>query len=431
MIPSTPFSNGRERRVAVFPAFSTLSLLVILSVVMAGASPVFAQLVALHKEFSEKKVSRGPSEAGGGAKTEVLASVQVGSAVARSKGESEVGAVVVESASSSRLGASKLATSLRLSAIRPHANRSKVPGSKLSGPDVVDRSSYEWMQLNRLPGPSEFVSSVHSFQGDRADGCATREDLLEMLDLRLNFAERPAYVPRRGHAPMIDRSPRPISTRSRAFLRLAHKELYRHVRRLAKKEWRHRFRDSTWSFDEYHEGISRINAIGTGETDWFNIDYYYNTARNDALREDGLEGERERTIVRYGPLGINNHGSLAFDIRSLVSMEKSDLALAIDPESEDLAADDALSRRVGTAADPVFTGSWVRFRPRVKVKVDPIRGFSKSAPEHALRSYGGSLQVDFFSDIAKRQLFSLEGEVKVRRNKEYGFFLNFVIEGWR
>ena len=65
----------------------------------------------------------------------------------------------------------------------------------------------------------------------------------------------------------------------------------------------------------------------------------------------------------------------------------------------------------------------------MKLRVDPFRALGGN-PQRVLRSYGGSLDLSFYSDITKRKLFSIEAEAMVRRD-EWGCFVNFVIEGWR
>ena len=408
---------------------------VVLTCLLTLTPCVDAQVIAVHSGIPQKA---GGEATDGDSAPEVDRSSSDELVTANIQGPSGTrGEVSVASVGSSTTGA-RAVTALRLSALStrsraaghrgastPTAGRDSGPAG---GPDVVDSSAYEWLQLSRLTGPSEFQTSVHSIEDE---GPASRQDLFEILDLRVQFGERPAYVMPEAYQPFIDRSPRPLSRRSQAIVRLARKEFYRHVRRMAKKEWRHRFRDSAWSYDDYIDGVTKINQLGRapGEYDSSNVDYFYNVARNDVLDDDGLEGERELTLLEYGPFGLNDRGSLEFDLWSMARLEPKQLDLSIAPDDE-LKAEDDLSMRVGTAADPVYRGSCVRVRPNFRVRVDPFRALGDN-PDRVLRSYGGSLEIGFFSDILKRKLFSLEGEVKVRRNEEYGFFFNFVIEGWR
>lgn len=303
--------------------------------------------------------------------------------------------------------------------------RADSPAVKKSarGPDVVDLRSYEWMQVGRVTPPP----TAHTTEATRVDNDLARQDVLEILDMRLQFNERPAYVGE-GYHQFIDARPRKRSRRMRAFRRLAHKPFYRHLRRLLKKQWRKDFRESAWSFDEYADGLTQINRLGReGDHDnEINAEYFYNTARNDTLSDEDLEGESEAVIVRYGPVGLTDEGQIDFDFRSMLDSRAEDMDFEIDPEES---AEDALTRRVGSAVDPVFRGKCVKVRPRMKLRVDPFRALGGN-PQRVLRSYGGSLDLSFYSDITKRKLFSIEAEAKVRRD-ESGCFVNFVIEGWR
>jgi hypothetical protein len=448
MQPFYPFSIWRrERGETVWPAFLIHSLVLLTAIFTIHVSRIEAQVIAVHTGILEKDAASGSAEQSLGGTSAVglagSADEAVQAELRRALGTEGAGDIVPSDASTT---SAREVTALRLNAVTPRSSRRDgnthgastrgnithaYNGSDFDateGPDVLDSSSYEWMQLSWLTGPSEFESTVSSI--DRGE-TGSQLDIFDLLDLRVQFGERPAYVMPEAYQPFIDRSPRPLSRRQQAVFRVMQKEFYRHVRRMTKKEWRHRFRDSAWSYDEYIDGVAKINQLGRqpGEEDLFNADYFYNIARNDVLNDDDLEGEREVTLARYGPLGLNDRGSLDFDLLSMVHLKPQQLDFDIAPGDELKAADD-LSMRVGTAANPVYRGTCVRVRPNFRIKVDPFRAFGDH-PERVVRSYGGSLEFGFFSDILKRKLFSLQGEVKVRRNDEYGFFFNFVIEGWR
>jgi hypothetical protein len=289
-------------------------------------------------------------------------------------------------------------------------------------PNVIDSSSYEWMHVGQLTSPTRHVS-----EANRVESTLVRQDVLEILDMQLKFNERPPYVQERYYE-FIDARPRQRSRREKAFQRLAHKQFYRHLRRLLRKQWREDFLESAWSYDDYVDGLTNINKLGGqgGNSNEINAEYLYNTVRNDALSNDGLEGERESVVLRYGPFGLTDDGQFDIDLRSILSSGSQDMNLEIDPVDH---ADDAMRRRIGSAADPVFTGRCYKIRPKLKIRVDPFRALDDS-PERVLRSYAASLDVTFYSDITKRKLFSIEAEAKVRR-EEWGCFVNFVIDGWR
>ena len=153
------------------------------------------------------------------------------------------------------------------------------------------------------------------------------------------------------------------------------------------------------SYDLYESRLTQIDQIGNDaeEFDPFNTDYYLNEARSSALNDDdGQYGEREIAIAKYGPFTFTDSGSVQFSLRSMLHLGSSDFSrVHLDPESDkDAKPEPAL-----------FSGDTVELKPRVRLKVDPLRSL-RGDPEESLRSYGGSLEVKFYSDILRKKLFA-------------------------
>lgn len=236
--------------------------------------------------------------------------------------------------------------------------------------------------------------------------------LLDPLDLRVEYGARPAYAPEPGYQPLLGSSEEPDCERREAFQRMLKKQFYRHTRRLLKKYWREQFSEGLeFSHRFYESRIAQINQIGRSPEsyDSFNTEQYLNEARALVLQE-GEEGERELTLLELGPFRFDDGGSLHFDLPSLFSHGR-DLRLSFDPDAPGAAA--------------LYSGETVRILPRLKVRVDPLRALGESW-EEAIRSYGGSLRVEFYSDIAHRRLFEAELEASLRPSGEYAFFFNLV-----
>lgn len=246
---------------------------------------------------------------------------------------------------------------------------------------------------------------------------------LDPLRLKVHYVQRPWYLPGE-QSQVMDQTPE-VSRRRAALERLAKKEFYRHARRLLKKYWRKQFKDSiSMTYEEYNERVSQINQIGRSPEhhDDFNADHYLNEARDEIL-DEGAEGEREITLIKVGPLSLNDSGSVKFDLPGLFGLgEEKELELSFDPDSEESAPADGSPFRKA-----LYNGKHIVFKPQVRIKADPFRAIGGNT-DRILRSYGASLEVTFYSDILKKELFSTEVEAKFRRNGDYAFFFNVVFQ---
>jgi hypothetical protein len=245
--------------------------------------------------------------------------------------------------------------------------------------------------------------------------------------LRLNFENRPAYLPAMQYQPIFNNSPRPPSARNRAFWNLVEKESYRQLRRYLKKQWRNQFQDSpSMIYEFYQSRLTQINHIGKNEEelDLYNTDYYSNQFRNDILDQENLEGERELYLVEWGPLRLNDRGSVHFDLKALFespSSTESGLGGFKLFSSE--------TTKSGSKEGALFNGRHYKWHTNFHLNYNPMAAIRDNDPLKGIRSYGASVEVDFLSDILKRQLFSTEFEVDVRKDGEVVFFVNWVFKG--
>jgi hypothetical protein len=243
-----------------------------------------------------------------------------------------------------------------------------------------------------------------------------RTELFKPLDLRIEYERRPDYVSEGS-----DRRSswaRTNGVRLDAFVNLFEKELYRHTRRLLKRYWRRQFRDSTaMRYELYHDRLTQINQVGKEpeQFDPFNTDYYGDQLRDEVLNI-GFEGEREIVLVEYGPFQLNDEGALHIDLpRTLqLGLGEDDLKLHVGESDGKQPA--------------LYSGKWVKFRPRIKIKVDPFRAVGGDTHK-MLRSYGGSLSVEFYSDILRKELFATEIEARAKPDGDFAFVFNIVFHG--
>ncbi|MBI4583124.1 MAG: hypothetical protein HY717_03775 [Planctomycetes bacterium] len=261
--------------------------------------------------------------------------------------------------------------------------------------------------------PTDYRQEYQRIPG-KADG---RES---PFDLEIEFESRPDYLPSLKNQPIFDSKPRARKARHQAVWNLLEKEAYRQLRRFLKREWRHQFEANPSMTNEFYESrLAQINNIGkeADEIDLYNTDYYSNQFRNAALDMAELEGERELNLVEWGPLRINDHGSINFDLKAWY-----------DPEpNQDQGLKFASSN--GTKDAALFKGRHYHLHTSFRLNYDPLRAWQKSDLLEGVRSYGGALEIDFLSDILKKQLFTTEVEASVRSDGEMVFFVNWVFKG--
>ena len=249
-----------------------------------------------------------------------------------------------------------------------------------------------------------------------------REDLFDPIDLRINFDEPPSYVSAPDQEPLLGGAKPEARARHEVLKGLFNRQFFRHTRRLLKKYWRRQFKESTSMRQEfYDERLAQINNIGRVPEDFddFNADYYLNRVRDDVFA-DNQEGEREMALVEFGPLRINDEGSVDFDLPGLLGLgSKDSLQLSFDPEAQE---------KRELAARALYSGDHIKFKPGFRLKVDPFRAVNGTY-EDILRSYGGSISVEFYSDILRRKLFETELEGKFRQDGDFALFFNVVVRG--
>lgn len=252
----------------------------------------------------------------------------------------------------------------------------------------------------------------------------------DLFEFPVRYDHRPSYLPEPGYLPTIDPSPRPPAATQRPFRQLLDKEIHRQVRRFVKRRWRDQFKaDLSMRHSFYRSRVALINQIGRQEGDFdpFNVDQFYNETRNDALNRPGLEGERELMLVEWGPLQLDDHGSFSFNPRAIFDFGSDGTSFFDGPKC----STETIKPAPKNDNQALFRGKFYRLRTKVKLNFNPFRAIRSGDYQDTISSYGGVVEVDFLSDILKRELFATEFEGELKQDGRWGAFFNLVFQARR
>ncbi len=301
---------------------------------------------------------------------------------------------------------------------RSHASEGEPSGAEPSvdraaAPSPRIDATTPWVVLERLAPPAtDPEGRFDSARRERQIGAL--EPWFRCQGVVEGYSEPPPYVEVDERSPFRVRPP-PDSEFARAVKTIARKKFYREVRRAAKRQWRRLYQESsTMTFDRYEGRLLRINRLGRDDDyDVFGSEYYANRLRDDVFEEPENEGERDVSLLAWGPFVVLDSGSLRFDLGR---------ALDLDADRVD---------HVGIGepdTSPAVKTGGLRFDTRVRLHLDPTDVVDHDGDATWLvKRYGATVTLDWLSGILARELVSTEIEARVDRDGDFAVAVNFVI----
>src|SRR6185436_11737523 len=186
---------------------------------------------------------------------------------------------------------------------------------------------------------------------------------LHLLEWKISYDVCPAFV-YQPYTPVLTLEPPEDSPQMRGMKNLAERELFRHARRIMKKEWRTRLKQMPdMRYEVYEPGLMQISRVGRDLTpfDSTPIDYYSAQVREHTFGR-ARDAEEEIEVLSWGPMGLLDSGSLRFDaafVRDMLLGKRSGEDLKVAPDSE--------------ARPPLFSGGLYRVNTRFRVDFNPFR----------------------------------------------------------
>lgn len=199
---------------------------------------------------------------------------------------------------------------------------------------------------------------------------------------------------------------------SRKVNNLVREKVFREFRRLVKREWKNLYRESsTMRYSQYEETLTKINRIGKeDEFDGFNDQYRTNETRDSVFGRE-RQGEADIPLLTVGPLTLTDSGDVYFDFGSAAS------------EDEDLEVVDIGKKE----SKPLFSSQHYKLTTSLRVNVNMLRYEAGGNHVPMVQSYGIEFEVDWLSDVLKREMITNEFAIEVDRYGEVAAFFNFVI----
>ena len=231
-----------------------------------------------------------------------------------------------------------------------------------------------------------------------------------VLDGRdLYWESPPEYAA--GHLPLFYMSQPRETELGRKLKRLVHEKVFREFRRMVKREWKSLYRESsTMTYKKYEQTLAKINRIGKeDEFDGFNDEYRTNETRDSVFGRE-RQGEADIPLLTVGPLTLTDAGDIYFDFGSAASEEQMDGVEIGKKESK-----------------PLFSSQHYKLNTSLRVHVNPLRYEGGGNHLPMIQSYGIEFEVDWLSDVLKREMITNEFAVEIDSHGEAAAFFNFVI----
>ncbi len=218
------------------------------------------------------------------------------------------------------------------------------------------------------------------------------------------------------HRDLVGPIIRPLTPREQGIRRLARKVGYRQTRKVLRTDLQDRHQiDPTFTFDMYRAERDVIWQLGRGPA------FSTTKKRTAEFRSDvlGDEQELERVdLIDWGPLRVDDSGSLAIDLKRVFRRTRPDLEIA-PPET---------SETDEPQGESLFSGKI--YRIDTDVRFTPH--FSELVGGDGRQFFGkvkAGVSVDFFDSLLHRRTFSTEIEAWQKPNGDSAVFMNLVIWG--
>ncbi len=196
---------------------------------------------------------------------------------------------------------------------------------------------------------------------------------------------------------------------------------FRHLRSFFRSQLTDQFEDDpTFDYFAYLERREEINLLGRAGYDEreLEIEQVVESTRNDLLSKDPDNVEKDITIITWGPLRLDDSGSLTFGFGSL----RSDYSAVPTPEL----ADGEPKRLKGAS---LFKGDSFRFDTDVKFHPDPYALFNGEGYREAFGKLAATAELDFLTPMQRRRFMSTEFEFSIQPDNHSAFFINFRFFG--
>ena len=280
-----------------------------------------------------------------------------------------------------------------------------------------------------IPDPFGFASipqpSEHDLSFDREEPKVADDDG-KGVDLGFAVGGSPGLEAVDGgffHRDLIRRPTPNVDPQVLALQRLGRKVGFRHLRRLFRSDLNDQFEsDSTLDFFEYLRRREQIARLGRGsiEAEEVETESFVGSARASVLSNQRNRVERDIDLLQWGPLRVNDRGSLRFGFEKVRARQSTPVVqFARDEEQE------KKQRPRGTSlfSDAYDIDSDLRFRPKVGALVKG-EGFAEF-----LGTISATVEIDFMTEILSQRYMSTEFEISYDVDEEVAFFVNFVIYG--
>jgi hypothetical protein len=219
-----------------------------------------------------------------------------------------------------------------------------------------------------------------------------------------------------GHEMPLFYMPPPRETAvARKVKKIATERMFREIRRHLRRYWKSQFREHpSLDYSEYEARLIQINNIGKdpSEHDYFNVEYTTNELKQEFLRKDRTDAERDLPLLTWGPVTVNDSGSVKLDVGTVVNGDEEDISLDVG----------GMERR-----KPIVGNKSYEIDTSFITDINPFRGYTRGNSLAMVRRLGVEVKVDWLTDVLSRRVVSAELECTADLQGEYGVFANFVI----
>jgi hypothetical protein len=235
------------------------------------------------------------------------------------------------------------------------------------------------------------------------------------------FEGLPAAWTDTSHVPLFYCAPPQKTDFARAVQRVVSRKFHSEVRRRMRRSWQEQFLATpTMRYSTYELGLQRIHLVGKDPREQqfdaynFHADYYDGLLKQDLFKSVNRGGEADFPILGWGPFVVMDSGSVRLDLGRLTRLETMEPEIALDAENAHKPAIiDSMNYRVTTS---------------VKLGFDPLAASRRSDVTWLVDRYGLSVEIDWLSDVLRREVVTTEIELEAKREGDFAALVNFVFK---
>ena len=199
---------------------------------------------------------------------------------------------------------------------------------------------------------------------------------------------------------------------------IARKEAFKQFRGILSKQIKNEFdQDPSMRYEVYEARLSAVQTIGRTHRDKENVkDVVAQETRNVVLKRR-LNAEDPIELVRWGPLYVDDEGSIKFDLSTFYGYFRGGSKAPISP---DWATEDRHTNQ------EKWGDSWDT-SARARVNINPFRAVAAQDLNEMISNYGFMITTTYSTNVLHRKIFDIEYEAKIDNTGEPSFFFNFVL----